>query len=152
MARGSDTLGIDLRMPGAASEAIFASGNVTITPTLIKVGNVSHPISAVVSVLIKVPESTKPPSPGPRRFVAAIVGLATAAILFEVGFKSTGPVVLMIAAVAVILLLTNPTSLKKPAFLSIRTANGDQELIQSDDVPMVLAAKAAIQQAISARG
>jgi hypothetical protein len=160
---------IDPKAP-TAEPVLFASGNVVVTPALIRVGNVTHPLSAVSSIIYTPPPPHRLGSGALRFFSVALLIVGTIVLLSSIlllvagmASKSTAGELIAVTAPSFIagtfcvLIALKMRSMAKgnrrptECGLSIKTGGGDVELIKSRDHHAVAELRATLERAIAGR-
>ena len=122
-------------------DILFQNGSVVVTKTLARVGGVSYPINGIGSVLVAAPQRA-----GLIVFtcVCVLLGLSSAVDWNVTKNFSIG--CLVFAAVLALV------AYQRPFRLQIRTASGDQNVLESTDRNKLEKIKSAIEQAVVNRG
>jgi hypothetical protein len=124
-----------------AEEVIFQQGSVSVTKTLVRIGNKSYPVNGIVSVFVRNVGVV---------WWAAIVG----AIAILIGISNAGGgqgsqnfiVGLVIGGGLIVYALT------RPSVLVLKTAGGDVDALVTRDKAFLNDVKGAIEEAVSKRG
>lgn len=123
----------------ASAAAIFHSGNIEVSKTLVRVGGTSYPVNGIGSVYVR----------APKRMGTIITGIIL--IVLTIPFFGSGqlPIAFGFAIFGALLIIA---AIGRPHVLVLRTASGDQQALRSGDKKLLFAVKSAIEEAVALRG
>jgi Family of unknown function (DUF6232) len=121
-------------------DIIFSQGDVIVTKALVRIGGVSYPVNGIGSVLVQKPK------PSVLFFISGIlVAVPGVAVLFGEG-NFSGLIAVGLGAICMYL------AFSKPSTLVLRTASGDQNVLQNKDTELLQKVKKAVETAVVRRG
>jgi O-antigen/teichoic acid export membrane protein len=129
-------------------EILYQQGAVVVSKTLTRIGSVSYPINGIGSVLVASPQRRGLLS---GSMVCILVGVSMYAgdssdASHESSVSGVAGALLLLAVVLAI------AAYMRPYRLRLRTASGDQNVLESRNRSYLEEIKAAIEQAVARRG
>ena len=122
-----------------SEEVIFRQGNIEVSKTMAKFGNVTYPIAGIGSVFVAAPSRV-------GLYVAAAVAVL---IGFWIGADAgAGAAIVGLIVGGVLALIAYNLKYR----LMLRTASGDQQALESRTEQLVVDVKTAIERAVVLRG
>jgi hypothetical protein len=132
--------------PQTPETVLFSSGNVSVTPGLLRIGATSHPLSAIVSVTF-----TQKPSANHASFYGVMSVLCLAGCLVMLLIESSYVAAVALAGLCGALAVAARGAKPVPGIctLKVLVKGRDLEVISSRDAAAVLALRTLIEQAMA---